>query len=145
MSAHGLRHVAVVFWVYLTVIVAGLAVFLVIGFSHPDSSERHARATVERFFTALEQHDGRRACAQLTEDAASAVEQQERRPCNDAILSLEIEPGEPGGVDIEVNSGKVALPHGQAVFLDETAQGWRISAAGCKPATGGPYECELEA
>jgi hypothetical protein len=44
-----------------------------------------------------------------------------------------------------VTSASVALARGGAIFLDEAADGWEISAAGCRP-TGDdlPYDCELE-
>ena len=39
----------------------------------------------------------------------------------------------------------VELLRGDTVFLQDTAEGWRIDAAGCRPqAHGKPADCELE-
>jgi hypothetical protein len=43
-----------------------------------------------------------------------------------------------------MQSAQAKLRGGEAVFLDQTDQGWKISAAGCKPQPGKPYQCELE-
>jgi hypothetical protein len=39
----------------------------------------------------------------------------------------------------------VELVHGDTVFLQATKQGWRISAAGCRPQPHGePANCEVQ-
>lgn len=108
--------------------------------------EHDAAAVAERFQAALQSKDGKAACAELSEETASKLEQQEKKPCEQAILGLELPKG--GGVaftEIEVTSAYVRLAAGGADFLDEGPEGWSISAAGCRP-TGPelPYECELE-
>jgi hypothetical protein len=47
---------------------------------------------------------------------------------------------------VEITSAYVRLTGGSADFLDEGPEGWRISAAGCKPGTSSdhPYQCEVE-
>src|SRR3954471_5864717 len=49
--------------------------------------ERDAGAVAERFHAALEKGDAQAACDQLSEEAASKLEQQEKKPCAKAILS----------------------------------------------------------
>jgi hypothetical protein len=110
------------------------------------SREHDAAAVAERFQAALQSKDGKAACAELSEETASKLEQQEKEPCDQAILGLELPKG--GGVaftEIEVTSAYVRLAAGGADFLDEGPEGWSISAAGCEQtAPEQPYECELE-
>jgi hypothetical protein len=108
--------------------------------------ERDAAAVSERFHAALEASDGQAACDQLSEETASKLEQQEKKPCEEAILGLDIPKGGTGAVRrVYVRSAYVGLAEGSADFLDEGPEGWRISAAGCRPtAAEQPYECELE-
>jgi hypothetical protein len=106
---------------------------------------RGARAAVERFNAALERRDGRGACDELTEGAAAKLESSEKKPCDQAILSLELDPSGVANVEVFVTSGRADLTSGGATFLDETSQGWKIAALGCEPRPEQPYECELEA
>ena len=110
------------------------------------SREHDAAAVAERFRAALQSKDGKAARAELSQETASKLEQQEKKPCEQAILGLELPKG--GGVaftEIEVTSAYVRLAAGGADFLDEGPEGWSISAAGCEPtAPEQPYECELE-
>jgi hypothetical protein len=64
----------------------------------------------ERFQAALQSKDGKAACAELSEETASKLEQQEKKPCEQAILGLELPKG--GSVaftEIEVTSAYVRL------------------------------------
>ena len=100
----------------------------------------------EAFHAALESGDGNAACEQLSEEAASKLEQQEGKPCEKAILSLKIPKGGTVAVRrVELRNAYMGLAEGSADFLEEGPHGWRISAAGCEPvAADRPYECELE-
>jgi len=109
-----------------------------------DSSERDARGSVERFFAAFEQHDGAAACDELSQETVSEVEQSEKKPCARAILSEDVSPAPVTGVEVYMQSAQAKLRGGETVFLEQTPQGWKVSAAGCKPQPGKPYQCELE-
>ena len=100
--------------------------------------------TVERFSTAIEQKDGEAACQQLSQDTQSKLESQEQRPCEEAVLTLELSGGDVVSVDVSETSAAVDLDAGGRAYLDKTPDGWRISAAGCDPLPGQPYDCELE-
>jgi hypothetical protein len=109
--------------------------------------ERDAAAVAESFHAALERGDGRAACDQLSDEAASKVEQQEGKPCEKAILTMKLQKGGTAAVRrVEVTSAYIGLAGGSADFLDEGPEGWRISAAGCKPKStpDHPYDCEVE-
>ena len=62
---------------------------------------------------------------------------------------LRIEPGALTGVELYLTNGKADLDNGESAFLSLTAEGWRLSAVGCKPGDGpptdAPMDCELEA
>jgi hypothetical protein len=109
------------------------------------ADRREVRAVVERFDAAIERGDGQAACEQLTEGAASELESAERKPCEEAILSLELDPSPAAVVEVHVVSASAELAGGGTTFLDETSQGWKISAVGCVPRPERPYDCELEA
>jgi hypothetical protein len=112
------------------------------------ASERasDAAAVAERFHAALEQGDGEAACAELSEETAGKLEQQEELPCEEAVLELELPRGGTAAeTGVYVTSASVDLVEGGTTFLDEGAQGWKVSAAGCTPtAPNLPYDCELE-
>lgn len=105
-----------------------------------------ATAVVQRFQAALDAGDGAPACAELSEDTSQALEDQQGRPCEEAILSIELPTGEQVGyTSVEVTSAAVSLVEGGTLFLSEAAGRWEIAAAGCSPtAPELPYECELE-
>jgi hypothetical protein len=108
--------------------------------------ERDAAAVSERFHAALESGDGQAACDELSEETASKLEQQEKKPCEEALLELELPKGGTVAVRrVEMRSAFMGLAEGSADFLDEGPEGWKVSAAGCEPtAPERPYECELE-
>jgi hypothetical protein len=108
--------------------------------------ERDAAAVSERFHAALEAGDGQAACEELSEETASKLEQQEKKPCDEAILGLELpKDGTVTVREVEVRSAYTELSTGGADFLDEGPEGWKISAAGCRPtAPERPYVCLLE-
>jgi hypothetical protein len=108
--------------------------------------ERDAAAVTERFHSALQANDGQAACEELSEETASKLEQQEERPCERAIIGVELPKGGTVTVrEVEERSAYMELSAGGADFLDEGPAGWKISAAGCRPtAPDQPYECALE-
>lgn len=105
-----------------------------------------AAAVTERFHAALEANDGAAACEELSEQTASKLEQQEKKPCEEAILGLELpEGGTVADTRVEITSAVATLSKGDSDFLDEGPDGWKIAAAGCVPTLPDqPYECELE-
>jgi hypothetical protein len=113
----------------------------------PDADQATARAVTDRFFAALGAGDGEQACAQLTPDTRAELESQEGKPCREAITGLGLEGAPVARVDVYIVDATVELSNGDAAFLDQGQEGWRLSAAGCKdegkPADR-PYDCDLE-
>jgi hypothetical protein len=126
-------------------VLAVLAAILAAGCGASDRAP-DAAAVVQRFQAALDNRDGAAACAQLNPQTAGKLQQQEQRPCEQAILDLGLPTG--GAVaraGVYVTSAYVSLDEGGTLFLDEASHGWEISAAGCRPtAPDRPYDCELE-
>jgi hypothetical protein len=108
--------------------------------------ERDAASVAERFHAALESGDGQAACERLSEETASKLESQEKKPCEEAILSLDLpKGGTVADTRVYIGSAFAALAEGGVDFLDEAPAGWEISSAGCdRTAPGQPYDCELE-
>ena len=107
--------------------------------------ERDARAVVGRSRRRSAERDGTAACAELSAETSSELEQDEGKPCRRAILGL----GLPGGTRSERRGdrdlGRRVAAEGGTLFLDQGPDGWEISAAGCRPsAPDQPFECELE-
>lgn len=105
-----------------------------------------ASRAAERFYAAVAQRDGDTACAQLEQSTLEALEHEEKSACPKAVLSLELSGSEADSATVWITSAQVRLRRGDTVFLDETPDGWRVAAAGCKPQPGEeePYQCEVE-
>jgi hypothetical protein len=105
-----------------------------------------ARAAAEALYGAVEAGDGQEACRQLSPQARMELEGQERAECPEAILGLELTGSEAERVEVFLNEAAVHLAGGDTVFLDETQQGWRVSALGCREqTTAQPADCEVQA
>jgi hypothetical protein len=111
------------------------------------TSDREADliAVSDGFHSAVEARDGAAACARLSEDAAQTLERQEKRPCSEAVLELDLPAGARASrAEVYVTSGYAQLPGADVAFLEDGPDGWRITAVGCSPgAPGHPYDCEL--
>ena len=123
------------------------AALSVVGCGRADDQQAVAGVT-ERFLNAVADGNGAEACAQLSDGAQQALEQDESKPCPEAARELEgeIDSSRVAHADVFATTAKVDLTDGQSAFLELTSRGWRLAAAGCRP--GGadePYECEVEA
>jgi hypothetical protein len=103
------------------------------------------RAVAESFYAAAGAHDGARACTWLSTGARQALEQDQSESCARAIGQLKLTGRRARRVEIYSTNAAVALRGGDVVYLQDTPQGWRISAAGCRdPAYATPATCELQ-
>jgi hypothetical protein len=110
------------------------------------SSDRASvRAVAEGFYAAAGDHQGARACALLSADARQAVEKDESAPCARAVGRLQLSGRRARRVELYSTNAAVALKGGDVVYLQDTASGWRVSAAGCRrPGYDSPADCELQ-
>jgi hypothetical protein len=108
-----------------------------------------ARATVERFYAAVQADRGDDACAQLADATVEALESQSGQSCERVVTRLDYEPGPVERTQVYITSAKVDLRGDESAFLDREPEGWRISGAGCRPVEGKPrdrpLDCEADA
>ena len=110
-----------------------------------DGDRATVRRVAEGFYAAVAHHDGAAACARLSADARKALEQQESAPCARAVVHLNLSGRRAHIVRVYSTDAAVELLHGDTVFLQDTAEGWRVDAAGCRPqARGEPADCEVQ-
>ena len=125
------------------------AVILLLGLSACGRSgaREDVRAVTERFFAAVESGDGDTACEQLSPDTRAELESQEQTECREAITKLQLEGGTVSSLDVFALNAVVELSSGESAYVDDGAEGWRLSAIGCKPQekpADRPADCELE-
>ena len=103
------------------------------------------RSIAEGFYVAADAHEGAQACTWLSADARQTLEQDESEPCARAVEHLKLSGRRAERVEVYSTEAAVALRRGDVVYLEETPQGWRITAAGCRaPAYAKPATCELQ-
>jgi len=126
-------------------LVAALTLGSLVGCGAGGEDERAGRVA-EEFYSAVAAGDGPRACAQLSESTLSELEKDEMSPCRRAVTELELSGAAVERSTVYVTSALVELRGGDRVFLDRTPEGWKVSAAGCKPEGGEeqPDDCEVE-
>ena len=105
-----------------------------------------AADAAERLYAAYSRDDGVAACATLSDDAREQLVKDEQKPCPEAVLALKLAGSRTTGEEAYVTEAKVETDGGDSVFLEETADGWLVTAAGCQPTPGeeSPYDCEVE-
>ncbi|HYI80554.1 MAG TPA: hypothetical protein VEW67_06815 [Thermoleophilaceae bacterium] len=127
------------------VVIAGVGVgFPLAGCGATDSEG--ARDAAQRLYVAYSDDDGAAACATLSDDTRKQLVEDEQKPCPEAVLELDLSGTATVGAEAYVTEAKVETDGGDSVFLEETGDGWRVTAAGCRPAPGreAPYDCEVE-
>lgn len=128
-------------WTLLVVAGVGLALA---GCGATDSEG--ASDATERLYVAYSDDDGAAACATLSDDTREQLVEDEQKPCPEAVLELDLSGKATVGAEAYITEAKVKTDGGDSVFLEETGDGWRVTAAGCRPAPGreAPYDCEVE-
>jgi type II secretory pathway pseudopilin PulG len=142
-----MRSTFVLFAFTLVIIAAGLAVYSALGIIR-NADDPAAGKAVSAFGTALKQQDGKGACALLSANAQSKLEDERKKPCEQAIIEVasDVKPGDAvTRIDVAEKSAFVTTSHGPSFFLDRFGPAWKVSAAGCtKQAGDAPYSCQLE-
>jgi hypothetical protein len=107
---------------------------------------REVSEVTTSFLRAIAEHDGGRACARLATGAREALEHDQDKRCAAAVTELEaVSPSAVTRAQVFATSAKVDLADGHSAFLELTPNGWRLSAAGCRPEGGdAPYTCEVQ-
>ncbi|MGY1751606.1 hypothetical protein [Blastococcus sp. SYSU D01042] len=82
-------------------------------------------------------------CELLAPATRAALEQDAAAPCGEAIGELPLPGGGVTSVAVWGGDAQVRIG-GDVVFLTETSDGWRVTAAACEPRSERPYDCEVE-
>ncbi|MGY1607328.1 MULTISPECIES: hypothetical protein [unclassified Geodermatophilus] len=82
-------------------------------------------------------------CTLLTEAAVSSLEHEEPTGCATALEDLELGRGDVVSAQVWGSEAQVRLDD-DTLFLTETADGWRVAAAGCAPSDEDRYDCLVE-
>jgi hypothetical protein len=115
-----------------------LPLFLVLAGCGQSANREAVRTVTDRFYSAVADKDGGLACAQLSSDVVKTLEQEEKATCTKAVGDLGLTPARIARVEVYVNNAKVDLSNGSSAFLEDTKDGWRISALGCRATEGDP-------
>ncbi|MGY1804276.1 hypothetical protein ACI78T_13450 [Blastococcus sp. SYSU D00922] len=100
---------------------------------------------VERVGAGFAAGDPTDRCDLLAPATLTSLEQDEAEPCTEAIEQVPVGAGEVTSVEVWGAEAQVRLSD-DTLFLTHTAEGWRVSAAGCTPqGEDRPYDCEVEA
>ena len=98
--------------------------------------KRAVESVAERFYAAVQNHDGQAACSLLGSEPPA---------CASAVTKLKLRGGRVSSVSVYATSAQARFDSGDVVFLGFTRDGWKIDAVGCRPApSGGPMNCEQE-
>ncbi len=105
----------------------------------PDSSAAAAAAVA--FRSDVRTADGSAACRLLSPQSAHEVAQSAGKPCPAAIVDEGVGgSGRPVHVDVYGQNARVVFSD-DVIFLGSFPDGWRLTAAGCTPRPGRPYDC----
>jgi hypothetical protein len=130
------------------VAVLAVAAGLLAGGCGGGGARSDARAVSQAFLRALQGHDGSAACRTLSPQARAHLENQEGKPCEQAIGGLGLRTSAVVRVQVFMTDAKADLRDGDSLFLSNGPTGWRLDAIGCTPTAGKPadrpYDCALE-
>ncbi|MGY1604936.1 hypothetical protein [Geodermatophilus sp. SYSU D00815] len=87
--------------------------------------------------------DPQARCDLLAPATLATFESAESAPCAEAISDVPLPGGTVTAVEVWGGDAQVRLGD-ETVFLTETDEGWRVTAAGCEPRGEAPYDCEVE-
>ena len=84
-------------------------------------------------------------CSLLADKTRSALVDSAGKPCEQAIAGVPFGKGAVMSVDVWGTEAQVKLAD-DTLFLTQTADGWRVSAAACQAqGSDEPYDCQVEA
>jgi hypothetical protein len=126
-------------WISMTLVLAAIA----LTGCGQSANRDDVRAVTDRFSAAVASHDGAAACAQLSENTLKQLEQTEKASCPQAVGSVGLTRSRIARVQVYVTNAKVDFTDGASDFLEDTAEGWKLSALGCRPTQGDPREHPL--
>lgn len=126
--------------------VAGLLVVTgagMVGACNGPGAEEAAQAATS--FEELAANSPDRACDLMAGHTREAVEKSAKKPCAEALPELDLPSASTlESVKVYGHDAQVRLA-GDVVFLARFAEGWKVTAAGCKAGSvvDEPYDCDV--
>jgi hypothetical protein len=97
----------------------------------------------QTFEAALSSRDTSAACDLLASPTREELEQSEGQACPQALQQQDLPSASVEDVDVWGDEA-IARARGEVLFLTNVAGSWMVSAAGCKPQSDQPYQCEVK-
>ncbi|MEP6852077.1 MAG: hypothetical protein ABJA87_05395 [bacterium] len=94
------------------------------------------------FVTAIENRNGKAACALLTDNAAHSVSGATDTSCEQAALNVDESGTAVGEVQVWGDAAQVHV--GDDVVFLRRGDTWQVQAAGCTSDPPGPYDCDVD-
>ena len=108
----------------------------------PDPAQ--ADLAAQRLHQALTSGEPAAACGLLAPATLKEVEQSAHTPCAQALADAGIPDATAvTTTDVYGTNARVVL-NGDTVFLARFGAQWKVTAAGCKPRPGLPYDCDVK-
>ncbi|MFF2775911.1 hypothetical protein ACFVU3_13460 [Streptomyces sp. NPDC058052] len=97
------------------------------------------------FEEALAEGDYAQACTLLAPQTREELEGTENMSCSAALEGQDLPAGggAPGPTQVYGRQALLRLPD-DTLFLSQFADGWKVTAAGCRPQAGEPYRCMVK-
>lgn len=100
--------------------------------------------TAGRFGSAWESGDGAGVCDLLAPATRDEVVTSTGKPCEAGVLEEDLtSPGQLVSVAVWGDAAQVRAAR-DTVFLARFDSGWKVTAAGCTPQRGKPYDCQVQ-
>jgi len=110
------------------------------------SSDAAVSSVSDAFRQALASQEGARACALLSAQTVSDLEQSSGKPCATAVLHENVPTaGKPTGVQVYGRMAQVRYAD-DTIFLSRFHDGWRLVGAGCRltPGAAQRFDCQVK-
>lgn len=103
-----------------------------------------ATQVAERLHASLRADDGSAACKLLSEDVQKELSDAEGSSCEIAVMEAGL-PDSGRVVEVKVYGTAAQVRYDEdVVFLGDFPDGWKVTAAGCSPQAGAPYDCQVK-
>lgn len=98
---------------------------------------------MEDFGSSWGARDGASVCDLLSPEARSEVAEARGEPCPSGVLQERLpDPAAVSSVEVWGDEAQVRTAT-DTVFLAQFDTGWKVTAAGCSPRPGKPYDCVI--
>lgn len=103
-----------------------------------------ATEVAEQLHASLQAEDGAAACDLLSSDAQKELSDSQGSSCETAIMATGL-PDSGQVVEVKVYGTSALVRYDDdIVFLGDFPTGWKVTAAGCSPQAGAPYDCQVQ-